>query len=76
MNLLEFVAEIFAVEKDSLKLETAPGDFPEWDSLGHLNLLTELEEKFNISFDMDETMSIQSIADLKKTLEDKGVDCS
>lgn len=76
MNLLELVAEIFAVEKDSLKLETAPGDFPEWDSLGHLNLLTELEEKFNISFDMDETMSIQSIADLKKTLEDKGVDCS
>ncbi len=76
MNILEFVSEIFSVEKDSLKLETAPGDFPEWDSLGHLNLLTELEERFNITFDMDETMSIQSIADLKKTLEDKGVDCS
>ena len=52
------------------------GDFPEWDSLGHLSLLTELEERFNITFDMDETMSIQSIADLKKTLQDKGVDCS
>jgi acyl carrier protein len=76
MNLLEFVSELFSVEKDSLKLETAPGDFPEWDSLGHLNLLTELEEKFNITFDMDETMSIQSISDLKKTLEDKGIDCS
>ena len=76
MNLLEFVSEIFSVEKDSLKLETAPGDFPEWDSLGHLSLLTELEERFNITFDMDETMSIQSIADLKKTLQDKGVDCS
>lgn len=76
MNLLEFVSELFAVEKDSLKLETGPGDFPEWDSLGHLNLLTELEEKFNITFDMDETMSIQSISDLKKTLEDKGIDCS
>jgi|TARA_X000000368_G_scaffold162289_1_gene127917 acyl carrier protein len=76
MNILEFVSEIFSVEKDSLKLETAPGDFPEWDSLGHLSLLTELEERFNITFDMDETMSIQSIADLKKTLQDKGVDCS
>ena len=76
MNILEFVSELFSVEKDSLKLETAPGDFPEWDSLGHLSLLTELEERFNITFDMDETMSIQSIADLKKTLQDKGVDCS
>ena len=76
MNLLEFVSEIFSVEKTTLTLETAPGDFPEWDSLGHLSLLTALEEKFNISFDMDETMSIQSIGDLKGVLESKEVDCS
>ena len=76
MDLLQFVAETFSVDQSILKPDTAPGDFPEWDSLGHLNLLTGLEEKFNISFDMDETMSIQSIADLKQTLKDKGVDCS
>ena len=76
MDLLQFVSETFSVDKSTLKLETAPGDFPEWDSLGHLSLLTALEEKFNISFDMDETMSIQSIGDLKNTLNAKGVDCS
>ena len=53
-----------------------PGDFAEWDSLGHLNLLTSLEEKYDISFDMEETMSIQSIKDLKETLISKGIDCS
>jgi acyl carrier protein len=76
MNILEFVSEVFSVDKSSINLDTMPGDFPEWDSLGHLNLLTSLEEKFNISFDMEETMSIQSINDLKKTLNSKGVDCS
>jgi len=76
MDLLEFISETFSVDKAVLKLETAPGDFPEWDSLGHLSLLTSLEEKFSISFDMDETMSIQSINDLKNTLQAKGVDCS
>ena len=76
MDLLGFVAEVFLIEKDSINLETAPGDFPEWDSLGHLNLLTSLEEKLNISFDMEETMSIQSIQDLKNTLGEKGIDCS
>ena len=76
MDLLEFISEIFSVDKAILKPETAPGDFPEWDSLGHLSLLTSLEEKFSISFDMDETMSIQSINDLKNTLQAKGVDCS
>ena len=75
MDLLAFVAEVFSIEKDSINLETAPGDFPEWDSLGHLNLLTSLEEKFNISFDMEETMSIQSVQDLKNILEKKGVKC-
>ena len=64
MDLLQFVSETFAVDKSTLKLETAPGDFPGMGLLGHLSLLTALE-KFNISFDMDETMSIQSIGDLK-----------
>lgn len=76
MDLLEFVSETFSIDKNKINLDTMPGDFPEWDSLGHLNLLTSLEEKFNISFDMEETMSIQSINDLKNTLSSKGVDCS
>jgi acyl carrier protein len=76
MDLLGFVAEVFSIEKDSINLETAPGDFPEWDSLGHLNLLSSLEEKLNISFDMDETMSIQSIQDLKKILDSKCMESS
>jgi len=76
MNLLDFVCETFSVEKSSITPKTAPGDLPEWDSLGHLNLLTNLEETFNISFDMEETMSIQSIQDLKDILDSKGVDCN
>tara|TARA_X000000368_G_scaffold412323_1_gene398532 strand:- start:1324 stop:1554 length:231 start_codon:yes stop_codon:yes gene_type:complete len=76
MDLLEFVSEVFSVDKNSLSLDTMPGDFAEWDSLGHLNLLTSLEEKYDISFDMEETMSIQSIKDLKETLISKGIDCS
>tara|TARA_B110000008_G_C16798677_1_gene495733 strand:+ start:333 stop:557 length:225 start_codon:yes stop_codon:yes gene_type:complete len=74
--MLNKISEIFGVELKQLNLDSAPGDFPEWDSLGHLNLLTTLEQEFNISFDMDETMSIQTIKDLKEILEKKGVDWS
>lgn len=74
--MLKKIAEIFGIDNNQLTLESSPGDFPEWDSLGHLNLLTSLEEEFNISFDMDETMSIQTIKDLKEILEKKGVDWS
>ena len=75
MNLLKLVSETFTVDEDKVNMDTAPGDFPEWDSLGHLNLLTTLEENCNISFDMEETMSIQSVQDLKNILEKKGVKC-
>ena len=76
MNLIEYISETFCVEKSIVNSNTAPGDFPEWDSLGHLNLLTGLEEKFNISFDMEETMSIESVQDLKNILDAKKVECS
>lgn len=76
MNLIKYISETFFVEKSLVNPKTAPGDFPEWDSLGHLNLLTGLEEKFNISFDMEETMSIESVQDLKNILDAKKVECS
>lgn len=76
MNLIEYISETFSVDKSVIKSNTAPGDFPEWDSLGHLNLLTSLEEKFDISFDMEETMSIESVSDLYKILQSKNVKCS
>jgi acyl carrier protein len=74
--MLNKISEIFGVDLKQINLDTSPGDFPEWDSLGHLNLLTSFEDEFNITFDMDETMSIQSIKDLKNILEKKGVDWS
>ena len=76
MNLIDYIRETFSVEKSEINPNTAPGDFPEWDSLGHLNLLTGLEEKLGISFDMEETMSIESVQDLKNILDSKKVECS
>jgi len=76
MNLIEFISETLSVDKSLINANTSPGDFPEWDSLGHLNLLTSLEEKFDISFDMEETMSIESVNDLYKILQSKNVECS
>ena len=76
MNLIDYISEIFSVDRSVINSNTGPGDFPEWDSLGHLNLLTGLEEKFSISFDMEETMSVESVQDLKNILDAKKVECS
>ena len=50
---------------DDLKM----GDFEEWDSIGHFNLILAVEQKFKVQFDMENLDKIKSIKDIKKFLE-------
>ncbi len=36
-------------------------DVPGWDSVGHMNLVTEIESRFGISLDMDEIVGLDSV---------------
>ncbi len=36
-------------------------DIPGWDSVGHMNLITELESRFGIGLDMDEIVGLDSV---------------
>ena len=36
-------------------------DIPGWDSVGHMNLVTELESHFGISLEMDEIVGLDSV---------------
>ena len=35
-------------------------DIPEWDSIGHMTLMSELEEGFDISIDTDDIIDFSS----------------
>ena len=50
---------------DNLKL----GDFIEWDSLGNLNLLLEIEKEFNIKFDTNTFSKIKSVKDIIREIK-------
>lgn len=74
MQLEEIIRKTFSLSKD-LKLsgQTGPGDIPGWDSLGHINLMSVLESEFQITLDINEIVSLESINDIKKILMKKGV---
>ena len=40
-------------------------DVPGWDSVGHMNLVTELESRFGISLDMDEIVGLDSVGSVR-----------
>lgn len=46
-------------------------DFSEWDSLAHINIITQLESMFNIRFSLDEVESFAEIKDIIKSISSK-----
>ena len=72
-KLYQIVANVFNVEFSKINDETSPENLEEWDSFNFYVLLDEIENKFSISFDLDETLEIKNIGDFKKLFEKKGV---
>lgn len=52
--------------------DLGPGKIVEWDSLGHVNLMTALENTYKISIDVDDVIGIENIKDIKSFLHKKG----
>ena len=46
-------------------------DFAEWDSLAHINIITQLESMFNIRFSLDEVESFAEVKDIIKSISSK-----
>ena len=55
-----------SIEESNLKDNLEYNEIPEWDSIGHMTLMSGLEEEFNISI---ETEDIVDFSSFKKGIE-------
>jgi acyl carrier protein len=65
-SLRGHMAEIMRVNAEQITPETQFGDFPQWDSMGHMDLMVMLESEFGVPINADtisELVSIQAILD-------------
>jgi len=62
-QLTEIFSEAFE-QPVVLSKSTIRTDLEKWDSLNHLNLIIELEDKLNVSFTPDEIEKINSIENI------------
>lgn len=70
-RVIKIVAETCNVEKSEVNENSAIGDFPAWDSMGHLSILSSVEEAFDISFEPEEMMELEDVNDIVKAVDDK-----
>jgi len=50
----------FSVNEEALKGNLEYESVPEWDSIGHMAMIAELEEAFDISMDIDDVIEFSS----------------
>lgn len=64
-RIYQIISQLFGIPEDQIKDTTAPGDVPNWDSLGHLNLILALEREFDVSFTAEEVTQLLSVGSIK-----------
>ena len=72
-EIFEAVQQIFRDNFDDEELvitrETCAYDIEDWDSLEQINLLTAMEKKFGLKFNLSDVRNLENVGDLLDLIE-------
>lgn len=72
-EIFEAVQQIFRDNFDDAELvitrETCADDIEDWDSLEQINLLTAMEKKFGLKFNLSDVRNLENVGDLLDLIE-------
>jgi acyl carrier protein len=66
------LAEALQVSAEDITPELQFGDLPQWDSMGHMEVMMVLEERFGIEINADTIAALISIPIICTYLEENG----
>ncbi|MBU3092964.1 acyl carrier protein [Clostridium sp. CF011] len=73
-KLNKVLCDLFDFKKvEDINYDFGPDEIESWDSLGHVELITSLEEVFDIALDVVDISRMYTIGDIKKIVEKYGV---
>ena len=67
--LQETMASALSISCDQLSDDLQYGDIPEWDSLGHMNIMMALEDEFAVEITTETISQLVSIAAIREYLK-------
>ena len=73
-RLIEVFATVLDVPAEDLNDDTSPGNTESWDSLAAMELVTHIEDNFDVRLKTTEIMKMRSIGLARSVLRSKGVE--
>ena len=73
-KLYDIISKVFSVQISEINDESSPETIESWDSFNGLILVDELESNFNIKFSVSERIDVKNVKDIKRHLNNHGVD--
>ncbi len=61
-------ASIFPGDPSAIEDGTRRGELEGWDSLAHLDLVSELENEFGVTLDPEDALEIETFGDAKRVV--------
>ncbi len=68
-QIIELIENILQVLPGTVTENTKVEDLEQWDSLAHVMIIGELEEKLGISIPLDEAIEIRSVQEILDILK-------
>lgn len=70
-QLQEIFRDVFADDAIVLQGTTTSSDIEDWDSLAHIQLISEIENHFGIQFTLQETVAASDVSEFVQIIESK-----
>jgi len=68
-KLIDVFSEALGVSKEIITDTLQYNSIAEWDSVAHMNLIAELEERFDVMLDTDDIIDMSSLSKAKEILQ-------
>jgi acyl carrier protein len=72
-SLRRLLVEFFDLPTNTRSEDIKQELLSNWDSLAMVQLITELERRFSVEFDLEEIDRLRSYAEIRETLSKKGL---
>ena len=70
-NIEELIRQTLMLSADTqINDQTTPHDIPVWDSLGHINIITAIEDEYDIEITPEQIAKLESVAHFKQLIEE------